>query len=585
MMRDLILAGRELAGYSDPRVQRGLWWSMAEALFSTVPYALVAWLLLDLMQARLDGLRIVLLACAMLLSMVARVICGRRAMPSIFSGAYAMMGQARLRVADHLRRLPLGWWGQRRSGSLAATLSADLQLIEDLWAHFLGVFFGGLMAPLMLSTLLLWLDWRLGLVVLLSLVCAALLVGLAQQVLAAQSHKLHAANAHGQDELLDYVRGIAVIRSFESGAEANGRLARLQKALAAMRRRALVIELAPTPLIGLYGFAIEAGFAFAVWFGAQRLGSSLPGTTLLLFAVLSLPVYRQLFDVGIAFLLLRYARQALLRIRALLDAQAMPEPVVPQTISRHDIELDDVYFRYEGQRDQAALEAINARLPAGSLTAIVGRSGAGKSTLLHVMARLWDVERGAVRIGGVDVRAAGSEALQASLGVVFQDVVLFSGTVAENIGIGRPGASRSDIERAAQQAEAHAFISALPQGYDTQIGENGSRLSGGERQRLSIARAFLKDAPILLLDEATASIDPSCAAQIQRAMGRLLGKRTVVVIAHRLRSVRYADHILVMDKGRIAEQGAHEQLLAHGGIYAQLWEQEAAARNWTIGKQ
>lgn len=582
MIRELMMAGRELAGYTDARVRRGLWWTVGEALFTAMPYALVCWLLLDVMQQRLSTARIVALAIAMLACMVARVVCSMQAMPAIFTGAYAMMGQARLRVADHLRRLPLGWWGQRRTGSLSATLTGDLQLVEDLWAHFLGVFFGGLIAPLMLSLLLLWLDWRLGLVVLASLTFAGTMVGVAQRVLAAQSHKLHAANAHGQDEILDYVRGIAVIRSFESGDEAHSRMAGLGRALEAMRRRAVAIELWPTPLVALYGFAVEAGFAFAVWVGAQRLDHSLSGPTLVMFAVLSLPVYRQLFDVGISFLLLRYAHQALVRIRGLLEAEAMREPTTPTPALGHDIVLEDVQFGYGGGR--MALEAINATLPAGSLTAIVGRSGAGKSTLLHVMARLWDVERGAVRIGGVDVRDIGSEALQARLGVVFQDVVLFSGSVAENIGIGRPGASRAEIESAARQAEAHDFIAALPQGYDTPIGENGARLSGGERQRLSIARAFLKDAPILLLDEATSSVDPSCATQIQRALGRLLGKRTVVVIAHRLRSVRHADCILVMDGGRIAERGSHDELLRAGGLYANLWQREQAARDWRLGE-
>ncbi|MBB6558368.1 ATP-binding cassette subfamily B protein [Acidovorax soli] len=583
MIRTLVLAGHELAGYTDKRLRRGLRWSVAESLFAAVPFGIVAWLLLDVLRGtgsvqRAGGAALVLLAC-----LVVRIACARRAMPTIFSGAYAMMGQARLRVADHLRRLPLGWLAGRRSGSLAATLAADMQLVEDIWAHFLGVFFGGLLVPAFLSVLLLWLDWRLGLAVLATLPLAFGLLVVGQRVLIAQAGKLQAANAHGQAEVLDYVQGIAVVRAFEPAGEGGATFQRLATALAAMRRQALAIELWPTPLVALFGCAVESGFALAVWLGAQRLGSTLSGEMLLVFAVLSLPVYRQLFEVGLSFLLLRYAQEAMQRIRDLLAEPALPEPAEPQAPQGHAIELADVRFGYGGGEGEPVLHGISAHIPERSLTAVVGRSGSGKTTLLHLVARLWDVDAGAVRIGGVDVRAMGSELLHRQVAMAFQDVVLFSGTVRENLAIGRPGATHEEIVAAARLAEAHGFIERLPEGYDTPLGEGGARLSGGERQRISIARALLKDAPIVLLDEATASVDPSNAAQIQRALSTLVRDRTVVVIAHRLRSVVHADQILVLDGGRLVEQGRHAELLARGGVYATLWQCQQQTRQWQIG--
>ncbi|BFO55166.1 ABC transporter ATP-binding protein [Acidovorax sacchari] len=580
MMRDLMLAGRELAGgHADLRLRQGLAWAAAEAVFAALPYGLLWWLLHTLLQGPVPTAQTAAAALGLLACLAARIACARQAMPATFAGAYATMGQARLRLADHLRQLPLGWFGGQRSGAIAGALVSDLQVVEDIWAHFLGVFFGGLLVPLLVSALLIAVDWRLGLLVAATLPLAFAVLAFAQWVLGRLAVQVHAANAQGQAEVLDYVQGIAVVRAF--GGHSGGLVfERLARALDAMRRRALAIELWPTPLIVAFGFAVEAGFALAVWAGAQRLGRSLDGATLLLFAVLALPVYRQLFEVGVAFLELRYARHALQRLRALLAEPCLPEPAQPAVPAGHEIVLDDVHFSH--QPGAPVLRGISCTLPAGSVTAVVGPSGAGKSTLVHLIARLWDVERGAIRIGGQDLRAIGSEALHRQVAMVFQDVVLFSGNVLDNIRLGRPEATRLEAEAAARQAGAHDFISRLPQGYDTPVGENGARLSGGERQRISIARALLMDAPILLLDEATASVDASSAAEIQQALSALAKDRTVVVIAHRLPTVRSANQILVLDSGRLVEQGQHDELLAQSGLYARLWNCQERAARWRV---
>ncbi len=580
MIRELMRAGQELAGgRPDPRLRRGLAWAAAESVFSTLPYLLLWWLLNGLLQDRLASGQIATVALGLLACLAARIACARQAMPSTFAGAYATMGRARLRLADHLRTLPLGWYAGQRTGSLAGSLVSDLLVVEDIWAHFLGVFFGGLLVPLLVTVLLVALDWKLGLAVAASLPLAFGLLVFAQHLLTGLAARLQAANARGQAEVLDYVQGIAVVRAF-GGRSGGLAFQRLSKALDAMRLQALAIELWPAPLMVLFGFAVEAGFALAVWWGAQRLGHDLDGTTLLLLAVLALAVYRQLYEVGLAMMQLRFARQSLGRLRALLAECGLPEPARPAVPDTHGIVFDQVVFGHAP--GAPVLHGISCTLGGGEVTAIVGPSGAGKSTLVHLIARLWEVDGGAIRIGGHDLRAIGSQALHSQVSMVFQEVMLFSGSVHDNIALGRPDAPRAAVERAARQAGAHGFIMELPQGYDTPLGENGARLSGGERQRISIARALLKDAPILLLDEATASLDASCAAGIQQALSQLARGRTVVVIAHRLRSIRSADRILVMDEGRLVEQGRHDELMERQGLYARLWRCQEQAARWRV---
>jgi len=597
MIRELVQSGFRLSGGSDRQearapqrmLVRGLCWAAAEGLFIAAPGGVLYLLLRDVFSQELTGRRIVGYAALMFASGVLRGVAGRVGMPRIFSGAYAMMGEARLRIADHLRKLPLGWFGRNRGGDLGARLTSDLELVEHLWSHFLGVFVSGLAAPLFLVSFLLWVDWRLAAVLLAGLPLALLSLAWSQRVAARPSTRMMAASAAAQSSLLEYLQGIAVIRSFGRFGEV---WRRLEVVLNEQHRALLEIETKPAPWLAAYGFFLEAGYLTLVLAGAWWLADgTLAPATLLLFLVLALPVYRQLFEVGLSTMMLRFARRALERIESLLREEAMPEPAVPQSPSGHDISFERVCFSYEQGRAASATAAaenaaaplpalyeLNCQIPANRLAAIVGPSGAGKSTLVHLIARLWDVDSGAIRLGGVDLREIGTAALHRYVAMVFQDVLLFSGTVLENIRIGKPEATREEVAAAARRAQAHEFITALPQGYDTRIDEGGASLSGGERQRISIARALLKDAPVLLLDEATASVDPSAEAQIQRALAELARGRSVVVIAHKLKNVRHADQILVLDKGRLVERGTHDELLAKGGLYSRLWAAQAVGR-------
>lgn len=568
MIAELIQAGFRLSGTRDARLARGLAWAVAEGLCAAAPYPLLYLLLRQVLAGSATPGGILGIGLAMAACVLLRIAAGRIGMPLVFGGTYAMMGAARLRVAGHLRRLPMGWFGGQRGGDLGARLTSDLELVENLWSHFLGVFVSGLAMPAFLALFLLWLDWRLALVMLAGIPLALLAMALAQRALARTGARMVAANAAAQSALLEYVQGIAVVRGFGRFGQA---FERLRAVLDAQHAAMLAAEVRPAPWLVAYGLVLETGYVGLLLAGAWRIArGTLAPEVLVCFLVLALPVYRQLFDVGLSTMLLRFARRALARIEALLAEPPLPEPAAAQAPEGHAIVFDGVRFAY-APGAPAALDGVSCVIAANTLTAVVGPSGAGKSTLVHLIARLWDVDAGAIRIGGADLRAIGSQALYRHVAMVFQDVVLFSGTVLDNLCIGRPGATREEAIAAARRAQAHGFIAALPQGYDTVLDEGGASLSGGERQRISIARALLKDAPIVLLDEATASVDPSAEADIQQALSELARGRTVVVIAHRLHNVRHAGHILVLDQGRLVAQGRHDGLLAQGGVYARLW--------------
>lgn len=582
MIRDLVALGGRLAGRSDPRLGRGLVFATLEALSAAAPFVLVLLFVREALERRLTNERVWLFSGAVLVTMLLRMAFARPAMANIFIATHALMGKARLRVADHLRRLPMGFFGSRRSGELAGVLTTDIALVEDIWSHLLGVFAAGFILPFIVGAGLCVLDWRLGLAVLVTLPLAVLALAATTPLFLRHMSRVFDATADANARIVEYAQGIAVLRTF--GRHGDGHR-RLTASLRRLRDALIRADVAPAPLLSIYGFVVEMGFVSVAFVGSHlMLGETLDASTLLVFLVVSAGVTRQLSELGVALLALRAAQKALQRIDALLAEKPLAEPEGSSpAVERFDVSFEGVTFAYDDEAG-AALSDVDLTLPERALTAIVGRSGSGKSTLVHLVARLWDVPRGngTIRIGGVDVRDVPFEDLHRHIAMVFQDVVLFSGTVLDNIRIGKPEASLDEVLRAARAAQAHTFIEALPDGYDTILGEGGGTLSGGERQRISIARAILKDAPIVLLDEATASVDASSEAAIQRAIDELVRNKTVVVIAHRLRTIRRAHRIVVLDRGRVVETGTHDVLLEKGGTYATLWREQERAKGWRL---
>jgi len=374
MIRELVQAGFRLSGERDPRLLQGLAWSLAEGLFAAAPYPLLYLLL----RAVFGGSATAGMALAVGLGLAAcvalRIAAASVGMPLVFGGAYAMMGQARLRVADHLRRLPMGWFGRQRGGELGARLTSDLDLVENLWSHFLGIFVSGLAMPAFLALFLLWLDWRLALVMLAGIPLALLALAWTQHAAARPGQRLIAAGAAAQSALLEYVQGIGVIRGFGRFGPAFRRLeAVLDEHHAAM----LAIELKPTPWLVAYGFLLEAGYVSLVlagswWLAAGRLAPEV----LAAFLVLALPLYRQLFEVGLSTVLLRFARRSLARIEQMLLEPMQPEPADPRLPQGHGIVFENVCFAYGAA---PVLDGVSCTIPAHGLTAVVGPSGAARA--------------------------------------------------------------------------------------------------------------------------------------------------------------------------------------------------------------
>ncbi|NVL49490.1 ABC transporter ATP-binding protein, partial [Pseudomonas syringae pv. actinidiae] len=428
MISSLMRAGERLAGQRDPRLNQGLRLAVLEGLLSAAPYLLLYWLLASLFDNTLQGWSVIWLALGMLACLIGRIVVGALGTPLIFTGAYAMMANARLRLVDHLQKLPLGWFATTHSGEISAQVTSDLAMVEHLWSHFLGVFALSLAELTFILLLLFWLDPLLACTVLVTLPLAALAIYVAiRKTLLHADHMLATSN-RTQAALQEYIQGIAVIRSF---GRFGGALQRLNRALDEQHRAMISIELKPAAWVALFGLVIEAGFILMVLLGCNLLlNAQMSIQHLMTFTVLAWPLYRKAIDLGFSILLLRFGHRALSRTEQLLDQQPMPEPAQPRSPEHFDIDLKDVRFSYAG-REAPVIEGLSCHLAAGTLTALVGPSGAGKSTLAQLVARLWDIDSGQLRIGGIEAREIGSDQLQKHISMVFQDVTLFSGTVLD----------------------------------------------------------------------------------------------------------------------------------------------------------
>jgi ATP-binding cassette subfamily B protein len=496
---------------------------------------------------------------------------------------YEEAAQLRLRAVDHLRRVPTGALRQQQTGDVTTALTADMRMIEPVMAEVLPSVVGASIAPVVVLVVTLAVDWRLGLAALVTLV-AALPIYLVMErrfVLLARLRQQRQAAAVAR--MLEYVNGVPVIRAYNQTGQ---RMARFHQAVDEFRATNLRLVHQLAPLLAAVSTTVELGYAVVVLVAVYLVtGGDVDTATVVMFFVLALRIYQPILAIIGQAELMRIADASLERVTALFETPPQPQPAAPRERDGFAIELDDVRFAYAAGTpdEQPVLDGVSLRIPEGSLTALVGPSGAGKSTIANLVARFWDVQHGAVRIGGVDVREQAPDALIDTLTVVLQDSYLFHDTIADNLRLADPRAGDQRLIEVCTAARCHDFISALPDGYDTVLGEGGATLSGGQRQRLCIARALLKDAPIVILDEPTAAIDPTNERRLQQALSALVAGKTVLVIAHRLATIRRADQILVLDEGRIVEQGRHDQLVAAGGRYAALWQAQQQARGWRVG--
>ena len=424
----------------------------------------------------------------------------------------------------------------------------------------------------------------LGLTALVGVLIYLLITELATRRSTANASTRQSAQRSLVEAVLEYIQGMSVVKSF--GMEADSARS-INAAIDESDRRNLRLVTSVAPFIALQQLVVRAASALllaeTLWLHAQGAISLVHAV---LFVVLSFMVFGSLESAGSQITMLQTLAASIDTANAALDTPVLDTSGRAITPASSDIAFEDVSFAYvaeDGSRRQI-LDHVRFTIPANSTTAIIGPSGSGKTTLCHLIARFWDVDSGRITIGGHDVRAFTLESLMANISMVFQNVYLFADTIENNIRFGVPTASRKDVVAAAKRACCHDFIMQLPDGYDTIIGEGGATLSGGERQRISIARALLKDASIIILDEATASVDPENEAELQQAIEALTRRKTVIMIAHRLNTVRHADQILVLNNAHIIQQGTHDDLIRQPGLYRDFVNARATANRWTLGE-
>ncbi|RED60499.1 ATP-binding cassette subfamily B protein [Cohnella phaseoli] len=518
----------------------------------------------------LDSARLWFVCGALAASLVLLFACEIPAYRAQYRDAYGAAADGRSRLAEHMRKLSLGYLNKRDPGDLANRMVGDFSMLEHGISHLVPQMIGAAVMPVIALVGLSFLDWRLALSLFATLPIAILLMLLTSGIQRKLGSKHIRAKMEASSRLQEYLNGIRVIKAYNLTGE---RFVRLERSFKELMRQSIRLEGTIGPIVLSAITCVRAGLTLMIMAGVYLLtGGNLDVITFAAFLIIGTRIFDPLTTALAGYAEFRYLEQAGERI-----VQLLREPVMRgerQPPENQDIELKQVTFGYY---DQPILRDVSVSMPAGSFTALVGPSGSGKSTLLRLVARFYDPEQGRVTMGGEDVRAMDPEALLRKVSMVFQDVYLFQDTIAGNIRFGRSDATREEIEEAARLACCHDFILKLPNGYDTMVGEGGSTLSGGEKQRISIARAILKNAPIILLDEATASLDPENEAEIQKAIDRLVRGRTLIVVAHRLKTVRHADQIVVLDHGRIAELGGHDELLSSNGLYARLWQRQHGA--------
>ena len=490
---------------------------------------------------------------------------------------YGEVKATRLRLAERLRKLPLGFFGKRDLADLTETLMGDVNRMEHVWSHVLGYLYGSYISTAVIAVCLLWYDWRLALACLWGVPVAFGLLFGSRKLTERQAERTKRAAVRVSDGMQEALENVREIRATN---QEERYLAGLYRKIDEHERIMIRGELVTGLFVNGASVIMRLGVATTILVGAGLiLSGQIDFMLLFLFLMVITRIYAP-FDQSLALIAELFVSQVSAdRMNALFDTP-IAEGAETFRPKGHDIVFDHVDFAYD---EEAVLHDVSFTAKEGEITALVGPSGSGKSTCARLAARLWDITGGAIKVGGVDIATVDPEVLLTDYSMVFQDVVLFDDTVMENIRLGRRGASDAQVMAAAKAANCEEFVSKLPQGYQTPIGENGAKLSGGERQRISIARALLKDAPIVLLDEATASLDVENETKVQGALSRLLAGKTVLVIAHRMRTVAGADHIVVLKDGCVAEQGTPQALMAEGGLFRHMVELQSESAQWQLG--
>lgn len=490
---------------------------------------------------------------------------------------YRACANKRIEIAEHLRYLPMGWFNDNSLGEVTSVTTNTMENMANVATRVVMITTRGFLTSGIIAVMMFVFDWRMGLITLAGLILFFAVNSAMQKKEQSLAQRKFNADERLVTKVLEYVQGIAEVKNFDLTGDST---TQVHAAVEEARKASFGMEL-PSVLFMLAQFIVNklTGIAVCTAAIAFYFGGTMELANCLLMLICSFILFEQLDSAGSYSSLFRSIDIGVDKANSILSVEAMDidgEEISPES---EDIALSHVDFSYDSK---PILRDVSLKIPEKTTVAIVGPSGSGKTTLCNLMARFWDVQSGSVTLGGHDVREYSYDSLIKNFSFVFQRTYLFSDTIANNIRFGKPNASMDEVKAAAKKARCYDFIMALPDGFDTVIGEGGATLSGGERQRISIARAIMKDAPIIILDEATANVDPENEKELMEAVAELTHNKTVIMIAHRLKTVRSADRIFVVDRGEIVQQGTHDELVAVDGLYRRFVVERKQAAGWKV---
>lgn len=567
----------QFAGEETGNINKSVIVSFINAVFHMFEIGAIYFVVLALTEGDNDIKTVWITLAFMLISIVGNAVTSRFSKLQQTHAGYFMAANRRISIGNRLKSVPMGFFNENSLGEVTGVCTTVLGNIESLVPMTLVNILGGLIGTVVFTIMILIFDWRIGLITLAGIVIYFLIVSSMEKKSAFIAPNAQKSQTALVETVLEYVQGMGVVKSFNLSGKGDKKL---QDALEFNRKSNLDMEQLMTP----YTIFQELILQFAgigIMFAAVLfwLNDTMALADALMVIIMSFMVFGQIKLFGMGMSMLRLASSSIDRTLQTEDMEQMDESGKTLSVKKHDIVFDNVHFSYENKE---ILHGINLQIADKTTTAVIGPSGSGKTTLCNLIARFWDVDSGSVKIGGKDVKDYTLESLMEQISMVFQNVYLFADTIENNIKFGRPEATHEEVVAAARKACCDDFIMQLPEGYNTLIGEGGASLSGGERQRISIARAMLKDAPIVILDEATANVDPENEDRLQKAIEELTRDKTIIMIAHRLKTVRNADQILVVDNGSIVQQGRHEELIGQKGIYADFVLGRKEANGWKL---
>jgi ABC transporter, ATP-binding/permease protein len=570
-----------LSGNLSKRIWGSFICGFLESMFGLLPIAAVFLVLIELQNGQpitgqTWGIVIGLIAGGLILRMIFKYLVYRLQS----TAGFEFVARERIALGDRLRNVPMGFFHDNSVGDITATVTTDLNFLENYSMHILDKVTTGVLSMIVMAGCILAFDWRIGLIFVAGILLSFPIYSHMQKKGKALSAKRQKIQSEAVAATLEYVQGISVVKSFNM---CDKNLSDIEDAYESNAAASYGVERVFTPLNMTYSMVFRiSACMIMLCAGILAVGGDLSFANLAVILIASFTIFNPIEVMGQMTTMIRTMDVALDRVERIKQAKKIDENGRDIPLDSFDIGFEHVSFAYEN--GNPILKDVSFFIPQGSMTAIVGPSGGGKTTITRLIARFWDVQEGSITIGGHDVKEFTCDSLLKNMSMVFQNVYLFHDTIENNIKFGCPDATHEQVVEAAKKACCHDFISALPQGYDTVIGEGGSTLSGGEKQRISIARAMLKDAPIILLDEATASVDPENEVHLQQAISALVKNKTLIVIAHRLSTIRDADQILVVDNGKIVEKGVHAELIQQKGIYQKFWNIRQKARNWKLAQ-